>query len=373
MRTTILLLGAIAAFPAVASAQAVEGGQSSGITGIQVRRYSFESGSPNAWVRQVAIPFAVMVPIGKRLSVDVGTHYASTTVRSSAGSEESLNGLTDTQLRGSYIFGNDALVATLLVNLPTGQEKTSFTKFNNVAGQIASNFLLFPVNSYGSGTSATGGLAAATQFGNWNVGAAGSVRVNASYQPFSDAAQASLRYKPGVEGRIRLGADRLVGSSRLEAGVTLSTFSNDEFTGAAASTGSYNPGTRYIGELGLTSPYKSGSVSLYLWDFYRSNAKDTSTVTVSNRENIFTAGASANFPLSPAVGLRPLIEGRFWSGAGRSGQLYGGGASLPIGVSPRFQFTPGARYDFGHLETPAVTGSKSIKGWELSGLLRYSF
>jgi hypothetical protein len=370
----MLLLGALAALPALAAAQQpADGGQSSGITGIQIRRYSFESGSPNAWVRQIAIPIAVMVPLGKRFAIDLGTHYASTTVRSSGGAEESLDGFTDTQIRGSYVFGNDAVVATLLVNLPTGQEKTSFTKFNTVAGQIASNFLLFPVNSYGSGTSATGGLAAATQLGSWNVGAAGSVRVNASYQPFSDAAQASLRYKPGVEGRIRLGADRLVGSSRLEAGVTLSTFSNDQFTGSGSSAGSYNPGTRYIGELGLTSPLKSGSVSLYLWDFYRSNAKDTSTTTASNRENIFTVGASGNFPFSPAVGFRPLLESRFWSGAGRSGQLYGGGAALPIGLSPRFQFTPGARYDFGQLKSPAVSGPKSIKGWELSGLLRYTF
>ena len=98
---------------------------------------------------------------------------------------------------------------------------------------------------------------------------AGSLRLNAEYQPFSDAASTSVRYQPGLEGRLRVGADRLIGSSRLALGFTFSTFDNDQFTGLATGTGHYSPGNRLIGEASFTSPAGSGSLTTYAWDYYR--------------------------------------------------------------------------------------------------------
>ena len=40
------------------------------------------------------------------------------------------SGFTDTQLRGSYVFGNDRVVTSLMVNVPTGQETQSLKEFN---------------------------------------------------------------------------------------------------------------------------------------------------------------------------------------------------------------------------------------------------
>jgi hypothetical protein len=195
---------------------------------------------------------AVLIPFGKRFSVDIGT-AATTAVADAIGREESFSGFTDTQLRGSYVFGNDRVVTSLMVNIPTGQETQSLKEFD-VTSNVASNFLLFPVNSYGNGFSATGGVAVAIPAGSWNVGVAGSLRLNSEYQPFSDPGSTSVRYQPGLEGRIRAGADRLIGSSRLVLGLTFSTFDNDQFTGLAAGSGRYSPGSRLIGEVNLTSP-----------------------------------------------------------------------------------------------------------------------
>ena len=337
--------------------------------GVEGRRYEFEEGYVVHAIRQFAYPVAVLIPFGKRFSVDIGTAYATTTVADAIGREESFSGFTDTQLRGSYVFGNDRVVTSLMVNIPTGQETQSLKEFD-VTSNVASNFLLFPVNSYGNGFSATGGVAVAIPAGSWNVGVAGSLRLNSEYQPFSDPGSTSVRYQPGLEGRIRAGADRLIGSSRLALGLTFSTFDNDQFTGLAAGSGRYSPGNRLIGEVNLTSPAGSGSITAYAWDFYRT-AGDNSTVTTSNKENVLTFGVSGGWPLGRTVQLQPLAEARFWSPDEGSGQLYGAGAALRFTLSPRLVFAPGGRFDFGSIEQLGT--SYSLTGWGFSGLLRYNF
>ncbi len=153
-------------------------------------------------MRQVAIPAGVLVPVGRRFSFDIGASYAVTTVTDTSGASQSFSSFTDTQIRGSYVLAMDALVVSLMMNLPTGKETTTLQKFG-VAASASSNFLLFPVNSYGAGFSVTPGVAAATTAGDWNLGLAASVRVSSSYTPFSDSGSSSTRYKPGVETRIR--------------------------------------------------------------------------------------------------------------------------------------------------------------------------
>jgi hypothetical protein len=360
-----LLLGS---FTTRGEAQSLFGPASIG-GGVEGRRYEFEEGYIVHAIRQFAYPVAVLIPFGKRFSVDIGTAYATTNVADAVGRESSFSGFTDTQLRGSYVFGNDRVVTSLMVNIPTGQETQSLKEFN-VTSNVASNFLLFPVNSYGNGFSTTGGVAVAVPVGSWNVGVAGSLRLNSEYQPFSDPGSTSVRYQPGLEGRIRAGADRLVGSSRLALGLTFSSFDNDQFTGLATGSGRYSPGNRLIGEANLTSPVGSGSVTAYAWDFYRT-AGDNSAVTTSNQENIFTLGLSGGWPLGRSVQLQPLAEARFWSPNDGSGQLYGAGAALHFTLSPRLMFAPGGRFDFGSIKQLGT--SYSLNGWGFSGLLRYNF
>lgn len=346
-------------------------GQPGLVAGIDGRRYSFEDGFPVKSIQQWAFPIGVIVPVGARFSFDIGTHYVSTRVTSASGSHDTFNGLTDTQLRASYVFGRDFLVTSLMINLPTGKEQTSGRDFT-VASSVSSNFLLFPVNNYGSGTSATGGVAIATPIGRWNLGLAGSLRVNAAYKPFSDASSSSIEYKPGVETRLRVGADRLVGQSRLAFGFTFSTFGDDHFTGTGTSAGAYNPGNRFITEANFTTPAGSGLISLYAWDYYRSSSGSNSGLAASNKENIITGGISGAFPVAAKIRIEPLAEARFWSPDGGSGSLFGAGAAVRFEVTPQLSFAPGGRFDLGSIEVPGASSS-SLTGWGLTGLLRYTF
>ncbi len=369
------LAALVAALPAAAGAQQNLYPQAAFVGGVEARQYSFGDKFAVDRLRQVAFPMGVIVPVGRRFSFDVGTNYAITTVvrPDSAGGSDSFSSFTDTQIRASYVLGTDALVASVLINLPTGKQTTTLSQFN-VSSSASSTFLLFPVNSYGSGTSVTPGIAAAASAGNWNLGLAASLRFSGEYEPFSDSATSSVKYQPGVETRIRAGADRLVGQSRLSLGFTFSTFSNDELRGGGFGSGTYDPGNRFIVDAGLQSPLASGIVSVYAWNYHRSAgaAGDSAGSSIGNKENVFTFGVSGAFPLGTRMSLEPLAETRIWTPEDGSGYLVGLGSGLRIDLSPSVAFVPGLRVDFGSIKDAAGV-SNSITGWGLTGFLRYGF
>ncbi len=361
MRSALVLVPVLLATGPLAAQENMVSSRSV-ITGVQARSYSIEDGTET---RQFAFPIAIAMPVTDRLSVDIGAYYAST-----ESGDRTLSGMTDTQVRGSYVFGRDALVATIMVNLPTG--KTQAFDQTATSGAAAANFLSFPVNAYRTGTAVTGGLAAATALGSWNIGLAGSVRYSGEYEPFNDI---DTRYSPGTEARLKLGMDRLLGSSRLNAGFTFSTFGNDNFEDlGGGGSGQYQPGNRFIGELSLAFLAGNGSITGYVWDYYRANAGGSAA---ANSENILSIGASGSWPIGGSMRLEPLAEVRFWSPENGNGRLFGAGAALQIPVGERFTLSPSGRFDFGSTQfpdPPISDGSKhDITGWGFSVLLRYGW
>lgn len=369
MRTPTLpvALLVLAALPAGLRAQENLFPQAAVIGGVEVRQYTFGSSFAADRVRQFAVPLGIIVPVGKRFSFDIGSSWASTSVKA-AGSTTTFSHLTDTQLRGSYTLGNDALVVSVMMNIPTGKKTTTPTQFG-VASSTSSNFLLFPVNSYGTSFSVTPGLAAATTVGDWNLGLAASARVSASYTPFSGD---TGTYKPGVETRIRGGVDRLVGASRVTFGATFSTFSTDALRGGALGSGSFDPGNRFLLDLGLTSPVGGGTVGFYIWNYHRFRSNSaTSTSPSGGRENVFTAGFNGSWGLSKTLALEPVTEARIWSPESGSGRLFGAGTALRVQAGTNFAFLPSVRVDLGTIKN--TTGSHSVTGLGGAALLRYSF
>lgn len=359
-----------ALIPALAAAQTNLYPAGSAVAGVEVRQYGFDSKFGVDHIRQVAVPFAVAVPLGRRFSFDVGTWYASTSVKTGAGTE-TFSSLTDTQLRLAYVLGNDALVASVVLNLPTGKETTTQAQFGTAAG-ASSNFLLFPVNTYGSAFSVTPGLAAATSLGDWNVGISGSLRWTGEYEPFNDGSDPDLKYQPGIEGRIRLGLDRLVGRSRFTIGGTFSTFSNDELTPGTGASATYSPGNRFLIDASLVTPAGNGNLSIYAWNYHRLES-NSSVGGVGGKENVLTGGLAGSFPLSPKLSVEPMAEARLWSPETGKGSLFGAGSGLRIQLSPALAFIPSARFDVGSIRLTDDGSSSSIFGWDAAGMLRYTF
>ena len=285
------------------------------------------------------------------------------------GAERTVSKLTDTQVRGSYTFGRDLAVATVLVNLPTGPSRAPAEDFS-VLGAVSSSFLLFPVNSYGNGFSVTSGLAVAVPAGDWNLGLAGSVRVNSEYTPYVDA-NGPFTYNPGLEGRLRAGLDRLVGTSRLTLGLTYSTFGTDEFASGATVNGVYRPGKRWIAEGAIVAPIQSGTITLAAWNYHRASGDSTGT-PVGNRENLFSVGGAGTFRLAQSVDLVLAGDGRFLSPEQGSGTMGGGSIGLSIAAGRGVNFRPSVRYDLGTIKSGSGT-SYSVRGVYLAAFLRGSF
>jgi hypothetical protein len=342
-----------------------------GYTGFQFQSYSFSSPA-GAKASEWAIPFVMVAPLGDHMSADLTAHYANGKVNGGGGPDQTLSGLTDTQLRLLYTLNRDRAVVSLSVNLPTGQHTLSTQQFA-VYGALGSNYLSFPVGDFGTAFGLTGGLAFATPAGSWNLGLSGAVRYTASYTLFSDSA-ATQSYKPGIEFRGRLGADRLVGqSSRLLIGVTASTFSNDQLSGTTGTvaSGSLAPGLRVIGDAGWASAIGNSTLSLAVWDYYRAKGTFADSITTGS-ENILNAEARFLIPVSPRVSVTPIVGVRTWNPSGQTGGTYvTGGVGAHFGLGDQLSAGVEGRYTSGKALEQLASQLVSFTGASVQVMLQY--
>ena len=343
-------------------------GQSEGFAGVEARVLSFRRLPNLRRLRQVEVPVGFVLSLG-RLRIDLGSAFVSTELVRVDSTRHSVEHLTDTQLRGAYILGRDAFVATLSLNLPTGPRHASPRDYA-VLGAVSPSFFGFPVAAYANGFSATGGVAAAIPTGNWSLGLAGSLRISSRFTPYEDA-NGPIVYKPGIEGKVRGGADGLIGSSRLSAGLTYSTFGDDQFGVGGTLRGAYHPGPRWLAEAALLAPVRGGTLSVSLWNFRRS-AGDTTGASARNKENLAGAELSLAIPLTVALVFEPGVSGRVSKPQSGRAQMLGVGAGFQIRLGERLTLAPTARYDSGWIED-AQGARAPFHGGYGSAFLRISF
>jgi hypothetical protein len=254
----------------------------------------------DATISQLAIPLFITLPMGERLTVDVGTSYARSRVIS-GGSTSEISGLTDTEVRGNLTLGNDLVVLTAGLNLPTGTSSVTPEQLA-AAGLIGNDFLAFPISNMGTGLALTGGLALARSIGEWNLGIGGAVRRATAYEPF-DIPGSTLRFQPGNEYRARVGVDRAAGAGQIALGLTYSTFGTDDVGGSI-----YNTGDRLIAQGAYSSGPNGVTVSGY--NVFRAPGSYASGEP-AGRENIASVAASVALDALGAP-LEPTLELRHW-------------------------------------------------------------
>jgi len=274
--------------------------------------HSYDIKSPsNTKISEFAVPVFVLVPISSALTFDVGTSYARSQVdqtNNGKTTSSTISGLTDTQIRANYTLGNDFVVITAGVNLPTG-ESTVKQEQTLAAGLIGSDFLAFPISNMGTGFGGTGGLAFARPVGDWNVGFGLSMRHSATYDPFDAGGGPAIHYRPGNEYRARGGIDRAFGTGRVNLGLTYSTFGNDELAGSI-----YNTGNRWLTTLGVNNTFGPGQVTLTGWNLFR-EAGTLADSSYLGHENITNAALAYGVTVGPTL-IEPNVEGRMWMQAG---------------------------------------------------------
>lgn len=303
-------------------------------------------GTTDLTVSEMAVPLYVIVPVTQRLTFDLGTSFAQSQVKQN-GATSTISGLTDTQLRGNLSLGNDFVVLTAGVNLPTGKSEVPADQIA-AAGLIGSDFLSFPISNMGSGFGGTGGIAIARPLGSWSVGLGASVRHTAGYKPFESTDV--LQYRPGNEYRARVGIDHPLGTGRFTFGFTYLTFGNDDLAGSV-----YNTGDRYLTEINLDNSVGAGRLSFSGWNLFR--AKGTIVDgSVLDHENISSGELAYSIPAGSAT-IEPSVEGRMWSQVNASASYFGTiGLAAQFG-SGTFSVVPSVGYTAGTIATPAAASS----------------
>jgi hypothetical protein len=326
---------------------------------------SYDVGGPiNRTFSQLTIPVAVVVPLGARFTLDLATAYASSRVSGTEAS--SVSGLADTQLRGNYTVGNDAIVLTAGLNLPTGRATVSGDEVV-AAGVIGNDFFAFPISNMGTGFGGTGGVALARPFGPWNVGAGVSLRYSAEYTPF-DIDGTKTRYQPGQEYRARVGVDRSVGAGRAVLGFTYSAFGSDH-----AGSYTYGTGDRYVVQSGFSTPVRGVDLALSAWNLYHAKGQ-TAAGTTAPWENVANVAVATGFRVGAAT-VEPNVEWRAWNedadgGPRRLGTLATFGIRARLSVLG-LAVSPGASYSTGNLHVDG-SGPADVRGWRVATTVRYS-
>jgi hypothetical protein len=310
---------------------------------------------------EFAIPVFVAVPLGQRMTFDVGSAWASARLeRTTAGTKttSSISGPTDTQVRLNATFGGDFLVLTAGANLPTGRS-TATPEEQPAAGLMGSDFLSFPVSNMGTGAGATGGIAIARPIGSWNLGVGGSFRRSAAYNPYETGDGTALpRYQPGDEYRVRAGIDRPFGTGQIQIGVTYSRFGDDEISGSI-----YNTGDRWLTQ-GVIA---NGNLTIVAWNLFRT-AGTLTDGSISEKENI--TNGMLSYGLNVLGGrIEPSVEVRSWQQIEKPTGLLGT-ASLRFETSVAgFAVVPSVGYSVGRLATQSDTGFTTANLTGLRGTL----
>jgi hypothetical protein len=334
--------------------------QTSARLGPQMMSYDIKA-PVNQKITEFTVPLYVAVPVTERFSLDVGTAWAHVQVESPGAATSTLSGLTDTQLRGNYTIGTDFIVLTAGINLPTGQTNAGPAE-QAAATRIASDFLVFPINGFGTGAGGTGGIAVARPLGNWNLGVGVAMRHSLAYDPFQDASGNKLHYQPGDEYRARVGLDHPFGTGRITMGLTYSKFGSDE-----ANSFAYNTGDRYIAQGSISNSVRNVDVTLAGWNLFRASG-ELADGSPTGAENVAKGGLALGFHTPGGTIIEPSVEGRLWARDG-SRTSYMGTVGLRANWDMgAYAITPFAGYTMGQVSDPA--GNSTLTGFRATLAIR---
>jgi hypothetical protein len=173
---------------------------------------------------QFAFPLTVIYPVRDGLSLDLTTSPALNTY---SGSH--LNGLSDTRIRGSYVFADNHALFTFGLNTPTGKNRLS-TGEMELSTILALNALHFRTPILGTGLDVNTGVVYGKEMGPVVLGVGTSFLLRGAYKPYVDY---DLSYNPGDEWNATLGLD--YGEENKWTGdITLTYYSADKVNGKQA-------------------------------------------------------------------------------------------------------------------------------------------
>jgi hypothetical protein len=330
------------------------GAQTTAGTGAAIELYRF-SDSRAISVEQLmllTIPLAAQVYATPRLTLSLSGAWARGALQRDDGSEATISGPTDTELRAAWVFGNDAVTLSAIALLPTGHEKLDAAEAE-IAGAIAADVLPFRITNWGTGGGVGASLAAAFPLGEFAGGLSAGYVLAREFEPVAD--DASFAYRPGNQLHLTAAVDRTIaGSSKASLRVSYLTFNADR----ANNQNLYQSGDRVQATASLSFAAGPRSTGIAWGGFlHRASGEFVSSSQINPGQDLFFAGASGRIPFGRGI-VQPGLDLRVVSGSSDTGRGYtasaGLGAEVPYG---RTSVGPTLRLRYGSVEPRP--GSKS--------------
>jgi hypothetical protein len=318
--------------------------------GVSLESYSF--GSPDKVdvekISLLTVPYAVRARLGDRWDVSVDGAYASATLRRRGGSQTSISGLTDTELRLTYSLKNDRVRLAAVALAPTGKSQLTAQEMD-VTGVVAADLLPFAISNWGAGGGVGVNAAVAIPMNDeTSFGMSAGYVVAREYEPLQAT---SFAYRPGNQLLVRAAADRAMGSSaKASVQLTYLHYSQDRSQGANL----YQAGDRLqgVGSLAFAAG-ATGTGIVYAGYLRRQQGRYTDVVLVTPSQDLMYAGIGFRHPVSGVV-LVPSLDVRVLGNeAGvEQGNTISAGAGVEVPAGG-LELVPLARARFGRLTVRA--------------------
>lgn len=384
LRPSLALLAATAASLAAAStltAQERLDRMVGGTGSPTVQSWSFgtavrQDGVDVTSARQLAVPLAVRIPVGRRLTVEANGAFVQTTVQGtdSAGRSRSASvaGPTDARVRATLRLPGDVAALTAGVNLPLGATALDADQLLAMR-TVGAPALRATAPALGVGFGSTLGVVLARRVGTWAIGGAVAAEQRAGYTPFEAALTgAETELRPGNAVHLSLGADGFAGQHRVGLVTGLDLFSQDEVqvrpTGLPAVTSTYTLGPQVASAVSIdVATTRARALRLSAAHRWRGRFTGPEGETVSgSAAHLLDATVDAVLGRPTGVGLLLGAELRYASRLDLDPSFVTAGVSGvggKVGASIRgngFTWEPSARLFAGQLSLGSTTSSMTM-------------
>jgi hypothetical protein len=291
----------------------------------------------------ITTPFAVQPLATRSLQLLLSGAFAHGSVERDDGTNASLSGLTDTEIRATFAAPRYVSVSAALL-LPTGSA-THTAEEAQVAGVVAADLLPFRVSNWGSGGGVDVSASVAAPAGPFNVGARVGYQLAREFEPLDEQ---PFAYRPGNQLYGRLAVDYNVGrSGKASAHLTVQQFSADEVDG----TNLYQSGNRIqlIGSYAFLAGARTTAV-LYAGGLHRARPTIFGDATERPTQNLLLAGGGLRVPTGFGA-LAPSVDVRVFRSEDGLGQGYaaGLGTAAEMRLGGRAVLAPSVRGRIGRI------------------------
>ena len=325
------------------------------------QQWSIES---NYDISEISFPTMVYYPVNRALSLSLRGNHANV-----GGDANTLSGLTDAQLSGSYHLENANLVLNVGLNVPSGKKELTANEFST-SSQIAYSYFNFQVPGFGQGLNISPGISwAAPVSDNLVLGLGATYQLKGGFKPLENMTD---NYDPGDEILVTGGFDiKLAPTTTFAIDIIYTTYGEDKMgsqtvfgSGDKIMVSSMLRSYQKFNELFLLVRYRSkGKNSYYIGGVFQEEAEKT----IPNHLEIigyYKIRSSKQFYISLLGESRTFFETDIFPGL----NIIGFGVSPEFSPSRNIKIPIRFKYFFGDFE-----GGTSISGIEAGVGVNYLF